>query len=334
MKIVKQLGYQDSIRQLFRKEMSVGLNVVKHNLFLKPKESILIVTDPKLEKVEAAIFFEAAKKITKKIQLISFSGMTGHAQEPPKEVAQRMKEVDTALLVTFYSLSHTQARIIANKAGARIISLPTITKEMILRTLSVNYAQITKLCNILKYRLDKGHKVLITSPAGTNLSLSIKNRQALTDTGDFSKKGSMGNLPAGETFIAPLETKTDGVAVFDGAFAEIELDKPIKVKIRNGKAVLITGGKAAKKLKRLMKRAGKKSQIVCEFGIGTNKTTKLCPEVLEAEKVYGTCHLAFGNNVTFGGKNKVQFHSDGIIKKPTVIIDEKVILKDGKFKIN
>ena len=51
-----------------------------------------------------------------------------------------------------------------------------------------------------------------------------------------------------------------------------------------------------------MEQTGEKAKIVCEFGIGTNKTTKLIPEVLEAEKVYGTGHLAFGNNATFGGK--------------------------------
>mgnify|MGYP001581135244 CR=1 FL=1 len=320
-------------RKLTIEEIKVGLNVIKNNLQLKPDESVLIVTDPSKEKIEAAIFFEAAKKITKKVKLISFSGMSENAQEPPKTIAQKMRQADTALLVTTFSLSHTQARKQANQAGTRIISLPGITQEMILRTLSVDYGEITKLCRKLEKALSQGNQITITSPGGTNLKLSIKGRQALSDTGDFSKPGSMGNLPAGETFIAPLENKTNGIVVFDGAFADIELDKPITIKIKEGKAAEITGGKAANELKSLMKQAGEKAKIVCEFGIGTNKTTKLIPEVLEAEKVYGTCHLAFGNNSTFGGKNSVQFHSDGIIKKPTIKINNKIILKAGKFLV-
>ena len=333
MKILKYLKFSQTPRKLNNKELSVGMNVMKNNLKLKPNESVLIVTDPGKEKIEAAIFFEAAKKFTQKVELISFVGMTENAQEPPKIVAQKMKQTDTALLVTTYSLSHTQARKQANKLGTRIISLPGITQEMILRTLSVNYSSMGKLCHWLEKIMTNGNKVTIISPGGTNLSLAIKNRVALSDTGDFSKPASMGNLPAGETFIAPVENKTNGVVVFDGAFADIELDKPITVEIKSGKAVKISGGKAARELKDLIKQAGEKAKIVCEFGIGTNKTTKLIPEVLESEKVYGTCHLAFGNNVTFGGKNSVQFHSDGIIKKPTIIIEGQTIMKKGKFML-
>lgn len=321
------------IRKLNPEELKVGLNVIKNNLKLKLNESILIVTDPGKEKIEAAIFFEAAKKFTEKVELISFSGMTENAQEPPKIVAQKMKQANAVLLVTTYSLSHTKTRKKANESGTRIISLPGITREMILRTLSVNYSSLGKLCHKLEKIITNGNRVTITSPGGTNLSLSIKKRTALSDTGDFSQPGSFGNLPAGETFIAPVENKTNGVVVFDGAFAEIELDKPITVRIRAGKAVKISGGKAATELKSLIRQAGKKAKIVCEFGIGTNKTTKLIPEVLEAEKVYGTCHLAFGNNATFGGNNSVHFHSDGIIEKPTITIDDKTILKAGKFLV-
>ena len=321
------------IRKLNPEELKVGVNVIKNNLKLKSKESILIVTDAGKEKIEAAIFFEAAKKFTKNVKLISFSGMTENAQEPPKIISQAMKNTDVSLLVTTYSLSHTRARKKACQAGTRIISLPGITQEMILRTLSVNYSSLSKLCRKLEKIMNQGLQITVTAPGGTNFNLSIKNRQALSDTGDFSQPGSFGNLPAGETFIAPVENKTEGVVVFDGAFADIELDKPITVKIKAGKAIEITGGKAAKELKWLMRRVGEKAKIVCEFGIGTNKTTKLIPEVLEAEKVYGTCHLAFGNNATFGGNNSVHFHSDGIVKNPTVAVDGKIILKAGKFLV-
>ena len=333
MKIVKLLSFNHLIRKLTPKEFKVGVNVIKNNLKLKSNESVLIVTDPRKEKTEAAIFFEAAKKFTKNVELISFSGMTENAQEPPKIVSQAMKNTDTSLLVTTFSLSHTQARKEACQVGTRIISLPGITREMILRILSVDYSELSKLCQKLQTAMNLGNQVTITSPAGTNLKLSIRNRFALSDTGDFSKPGSFGNLPAGETFIAPIENKTEGIVVFDGAIADIELDKPITLEIKAGKTISIPGGKAAKQLKHLIELAGEKAKIIGEFGIGTNKSCRLSSEVLEAEKVYGTCHLALGNNVTFGGKNSVPFHSDGIIKKPTVIIDNKIILKNGKFII-
>ena len=47
----------------------------------------------------------------------------------------------------------------------------------------------------------------------------------------------------------------------------------------------------------------------------------------------GSVHFALGSNVSFGGKNKLQFHKDGIIAKPTVLIDNKLIIENGKWKI-
>ena len=54
---------------------------------------------------------------------------------------------------------------------------------------------------------------------------------------------------------------------------------------------------------------------------------------LEDEKVLGTCHIALGNNYSFGGKVNVPIHLDGIIKKPTIIFDDKIIMKEGKLLI-
>jgi len=297
---------------------------------LKPQESVLIVTDTGKRK-EAALLLEAARLVTPKAQQIEFFGMTENAQEPPEEVAEEMKRADVALLVTTYSLSHTQARKKACLAGARIASLPGITVDMITRTLTINYQTVADLSSKVARALTKGNRVKIISPGGTKLNLSIAGRRGIADTGQFTQPGDFGNLPAGESFVAPLEKSVNGIIIFDGAFADIELDSPIKLEIKNGRAVKISGGRAAAALNRLIKQIGPKAERIGEFGIGTNAAAQLSPEVLEAEKVYGTAHLALGNNVGFGGKINVPFHSDGIILKPTVTIDGRVILKDNKI---
>ena len=47
----------------------------------------------------------------------------------------------------------------------------------------------------------------------------------------------------------------------------------------------------------------------------------------------GTVHLALGNNVTMGGTFNVPIHVDGVIKKPTVFLDSKLLMKSGKLLI-
>lgn len=308
-------------------------NVYQTCFNLQPTESVLIVTDPS-RSVLAGKFIDVVKKLTPKTELVSFDSMTENAQEPPENIALKMAKVDAVLLITTYSLSHTKARKTACKNGARIASMPGITEDIVIRTLSGDYSTIAKTSQAIAKSLQTTQKISITSPKGTNLNLAFSSkRPAIADTGLITKPGDFGNLPAGEAFIAPLEEKTNGVIVFDGAFANIDLDKPIKVVVKNGIDTSITGGKAAKILKSLLKKVGPKAKVVAELGIGTNPYCQLSPNTLEAEKVYGTCHLALGNNIGFGGKNNVPFHSDGIILNPTIAVDGKIIVSNNQILI-
>ena len=54
---------------------------------------------------------------------------------------------------------------------------------------------------------------------------------------------------------------------------------------------------------------------------------------LEDEKAWGTVHIAFGSNTSFGGTNKADCHMDGIILKPDLYLDEEKIMEKGRFLI-
>ena len=71
--------------------------------------------------------------------------------------------------------------------------------------------------------------------------------------------------------------------------------------------------------------------VVAELGIGTNDEATLSGVILEDEKLYGTVHVAFGTNTSFGGTNKADCHYDGIILKPTLYLDDELIIDKGRF---
>ena len=83
----------------------------------------------------------------------------------------------------------------------------------------------------------------------------------------------------------------------------------------------------------MLDKVGKKARNIAEFGIGTNDSARLSGILLEDEKVMGTVHLALGNNVTMGGSVNVPMHVDGVIKKPTVYLDGKLLMDKGKLLI-
>lgn len=321
------------IRALSVGEQRIARNIYVKCFSLKRDERVLVVTDANKFVPEAAIFFEGAKRYTEKLALWLVADMQTNGQDPPNGLAEAMKNADVAMFVTTYSLSHTKARIAACQSGTRIASMPGITLDMMRRTLDIDYLTLSDLSSRLTDVLTRGTTVRMTSRAGTDVSFSIAKRKSIADTGKFTKPGSFGNLPAGEAFIAPQEGTTEGTIVFDGAFANIELDEPIKIQLKKGKIVSIEGKNAARKLKRQLATLPPQASWVCEFGIGTNPKARLSPLILEAEKVYGTCHIAFGRNITFGGTIDVPYHSDGLIREPTIMIDNRIILKDGKFLV-
>jgi leucyl aminopeptidase (aminopeptidase T) len=67
--------------------------------------------------------------------------------------------------------------------------------------------------------LTNASKVRVVTEKGTDITLDITGRAAHADTGLLTEKGALGNLPAGEAYLAPLEDKGTGTIVVDGCIA-------------------------------------------------------------------------------------------------------------------
>ncbi|HLG25031.1 MAG TPA: aminopeptidase [Candidatus Nanoarchaeia archaeon] len=298
--------------------------ILKECMGLKRNESCLIVTDSKLKKIGEALFRESLR-LAKKSKLVFTNIPKSHGSEPQKNIADEMLKYDVCLLATIKSLSHTRARENASKKGARIASMPGITEGMAKRTLNLNLNDIRKRNDMLISKLKSKNIIKITTNKGTDLKFFIKGRKWVSDDGIYTKKGAFGNLPSGEIFIAPLENKTNGILVCDASVAGLGIiDKNIRMEIKDGFIKNIRGGKTAAKFQKLLKT--RLHGNVAELGIGTNHKAKITGEVLEDEKVMGTFHVAFGNNLHFGGKVDVPFHVDFVMKNPRVFADGKRFL--------
>ena len=306
---------------------------IKDCMGAKPKEKILIITDENKREIGVSLYKNAIDMGYESF-LLEMKSLKYNGEEPPKFVAEAMKMADVILCPTTKSLTHTNARRNASALGKRIATFPGINKDTMIRGLNADYNKISKLTIKLAKLMDKTKTIRVTSSKGTDISMSLEGRKGLASKGLFHKKGESGNLPTGEAFAAPLEGKTEGLFVADGSFAVIGMLKTsIKIKVEKGLATEITGGKEAKQLVKMLSKFGKKGRNIAEIGIGTNDAAKLSGLLLEDEKVLGTVHIALGDNKSMGGKVNVPIHVDGVIKKPTVYFDGKIIMKDGKLLI-
>ena len=305
---------------------------IKDCMAVKKNEKILVITDEVKREIGYSLF-ENAKRLGYKSLFVEMKSGKINGEEPPQEIAQLMQKFDVVLIPTAKSVTHTDARRTASKKGVRVATFPGITKEIMIRGMNADYKSISKRSIKLKKILEKAKHVRITAPAGTDIEFLITGRTAIASKGLYHKKGESGNLPTGETYNAPVEGTTNGIFVVDGSMAGLGLigDVNIKMEVKNGFATKITGGRAAKKLNDMLDEVGKGARNIAEFGIGTNDSAKLSGILLEDEKVMGTVHLALGNNITMGGTFNVPIHLDGIIKKPTVYLDGKLLMDKGKL---
>lgn len=298
---------------------------------IKPEETVLIVTDTgKTEIAEA--FAYAAKAVGGKTIIFIMEPLRTHGEEPSKPVAEAMKAADVVLMPTTTSLSHTDARREATRHGARIASMPGITEDMMsMGGLTADYRRVAGLTNKVAAVLENGKSVEISTPSGTNLSMSIEGRPPLRDTGLYHNPGDWGNLPAGEVCLAPVEETTQGTLVIDSMGKTVK--KPLHVVVKEGWGKEFEGPDAAK-LETILKSADENAYNIGELGVGTNPKARLTGEVLEDEKVLGTIHIALGDNTSYvGGHTKSKIHLDGILLQPTVKVDGCILMKDGKLLV-
>jgi leucyl aminopeptidase (aminopeptidase T) len=297
---------------------------------VKAGESVLIVVDTP-QRDFGPLFASSCLAAGAEPLIIEMTPRESHGEEPPESVARAMLGADVVIMPTSKSLSHTAARLAATRAGARIASLPTITPEVMGRTLVADYDEIERRNGRLLGVLGGKSRVRLSSPAGTDLTFSIEGRTFRADGGINHRPGDFANLPAGEVYAAPVEGTATGLLVVDGSMAGVGLlADPIELVVTDGSVVEIRGGEEAEELERLITPFGWDARNVAELGIGTNETATVSGNVLEDEKVLGTCHVALGDNSTFGGTVSVASHLDGIVREPTLEADGVTVLEGGK----
>ena len=175
---------------------------------------------------------------------------------------------------------------------------------------------IEKYCKYYEKSLRNCDRIRIVASDGTDLTFRIKGRPLLVADGRLDendlRKGDVGvNIPDGEVFVAPLEHSANGYIRFDWVPIEgFGLVRDLKVKFKNGKIVWFDSPDRKIFKNFLNANVGEKDRIA-EFGIGTNLKAEPIGETIVDEKIFGSIHIAIGNNRgAYHGKNKASCHLD------------------------
>jgi leucyl aminopeptidase (aminopeptidase T) len=304
--------------------------VVRDCLGVSDGEEVLVVCNPATQHLGERLRDEAAGAGGDAVMAL-ISERASHAAEPPRTVGEAMAAADVILAPTVQSLSHTAARKRASEAGARCATLPGVTEDMLARVMSADMEGLRRKGGALAEALDAASEARIRCPNGTDLLLDLGDRKAIPDAGELTASGAFGNLPCGEGFISPAGG--NGTLVIDGSLAGIGLaEEPVELVVEGGHLTSARGGQGMAFME-LLTAHGDDGTNIAELGIGTNEKAKLTGNILEDEKILGTCHIAFGASAAIGGNVQVPVHLDCVVMKPTVELDGEAIVRDGELLV-
>jgi aminopeptidase len=223
---------------------------------------------------------------------------------------------------------------------------PGITLDMAINgPLQCNYKKMAKEANEILQKLRNIKKLYITAPGGTDIEVEVP-KQVKFDTdciivppNVYGTPGKFGNLPVGEVWSQkgeiiqvvnketgkkesqhyPVKQVANGRLVCDvtagGYTGKLNPEKPIAIQFRDG---VLTDFKCEDKMLNSIKEDILTSQkryglptVLEEVGIGLNEKARVTGNMLEDEKIRGTCHLAPGN---------IRCHVDMLVDKPTIMV--------------
>jgi leucyl aminopeptidase (aminopeptidase T) len=300
---------------------------------IKPDENVLVVADDEAFPIRiGTLLVDLINSIGAVGVLMIMKARPGAATEPPPGVAAAMKSVDAVMYMTNrHGMAHTNAREEATAAGVRIYQMIAVPEDYLLRDITSADVELIKDRTLqLARKLTSARRAHITSPAGSDITMSLEGREALAI---HPSSEILGGLPDfAEAAIAPVEGTAEGQLVIDVGILgwDYLLKEPLRCEIKAGRVVDVTGHEEDANRFRKIISTDENASNIAELGMGTSHTV---PRRYGASRrdaaISGTIHIAVGRNNDMGGRTWSAVHHDGLLDCPTVELDGAVVVKNG-----
>lgn len=239
-------------------------------------------------------------------------------------------------------------REFAYNAGCKVGHMPGIDETTLLLA-DVNYEEMIHHCELLATALLQSNILTIktTDAAGKKhcLTVPLDPGTLLPITSDgIIQRASWGNIPSGETYIAPAPFSGDGSIVINGSIRKYVMAEGEELVFFFEQGQLIRWEPedspaarhfVAEAVESALAQEDPNWSQLGEVGLGANpRVDQLTGSMLLDEKKYGTAHIALGDNTDMGGQIKSNIHYDMVTLRPEVAVDGRVIIRDGRLVLS
>lgn len=232
-----------------------------------------------------------------------------------------------------------------------------VLEKLVIGGCDIDYGELRARCEHVMSVLHNAKYVYVTDPHGTDFRLDIDGRRLNPDDGRLSPEkvaaGDLGgNLPAGEVFVAPVETYGSGTIYCPLTIDDLTrgiIIKGVRLTFKDGMLIPdectaevnqeVLRDTLHKMVELDMKKYDAPNALkVAELGIGLNPVIdRAIGYILTDEKIGGSVHVAFGRSDMYGGNTQSNMHWD-FVTAPDVTLEveykdglKKLLMKDGRL---
>ncbi|MCZ7657547.1 MAG: aminopeptidase [Xanthobacteraceae bacterium] len=322
---------------------------------IKAGDRVLVLSDtdhdPRVWQVVQSVLCELGAEVT----VALFERRPADYYDPPSAVCEAMMKSEVNVLVASTGMLHSPANFRAMEAGIPAICMDGgMTLEMFQ---SGAVTDDMKQIAVRKHYVAKdifganAKECRVTSRHGTDFTYRVDDRifvpplpgnsfdpyKIINFDKDENRKG--GNLyyylfPTGEFNVAPIEGSANGKLVIDLTMHHLgRLQSPIELTVEKGRVTRIEGGADARVLRDYLETYGDENAYMCpaEASVGVNAKAVVRGIQREDKNIMGTMHFGLGTNIDVGGSVKSKIHMDGVILEPTLYVDGKKRIDNGRF---
>ncbi|UCB61123.1 MAG: aminopeptidase, partial [Candidatus Bathyarchaeota archaeon] len=202
---------------------------------------------------------------------------------------------------------------------------------------NIEYGELQKLGKKLAEVLERSEKVEITSPDGTDLSFILESRKAHIYDGviseeDIENGAIFAELPEGAVSVAPTEASAKGTLISNLSFPQVgRIIESVSLSFEDGRVKSFTGGKNIDIIRDMWKKSTGDKDNIGWLTLGLNPKASL--GFLTNAIVRGTATVGIGENRELGGNNSSDYSLPVTLSKPTVKLDGKTIIKQGRLTL-
>ncbi len=304
----------------------------------KKGETALILADTNTETPVWQAFAAAANQMGIEPIVVIIKPRPSHFYNPPDQVIEAMKKADIIHYVTSTGMIHSPCgKMMSGMKKKQFMSEHMDVNMLTKGGVEADVDDLLMWTRKMAKAWTEGKRVRMTSPLGTDFTADITGRVGIVDAHVIEERPGAElygcAFPGGESPVAPIEDSVEGTIVIDTTIQTPgRVTTPVKWTVKKGRIVKIEGGLEAKMFEEWLKNYGdENTYVISEIAMGTNRWGRVTGTMREDRKIWGYAHVGFGMNLDVGGKLNSKIHGDGVFSRPTLYIDDTLVVEDGKI---